>query len=76
MYFNANGERVSRVRWKAMYDAFKNRQELIKAGFTRRDLMKMGLLTAGGMLVSKMGLSTRAFADSWGGGHCYSGSSG
>ena len=39
MYFNANGERVSRARWKAMYDAFKNRQELIKAGFTRRDLI-------------------------------------
>lgn len=76
MYLNANGERVSRARWKAMYDAFKNRQELIKAGFTRRELMKMGLLTSGGMLVAKLGLSTRAFAYSWGSGNCYSGTSG
>ena len=49
MYYNANGEKVSRARWKEMYNAFKNRQELVKAGLTsRRDLMKMGLLTAGG----------------------------
>src|ERR1041385_2839864 len=77
MYFNAAGEKVSRARWKAMYDAFKNRQELIKAGFTRRDLMKMGLLTSGGMLAAKFGLSSRAFASSWSGGsNCYSGNTG
>ena len=64
MYYNANGERVSRGRWKQMYQAFKNRQELIKAGFTRRDLMNMGLLTASGALIAKNGLSSRAYA-SW-----------
>src|SRR5207302_10402144 len=76
MYFNAKGERVSRARWNAMYDAFKNRQELIKAGFTRRDLMRMGLLSSGGMLIAKMGLSSRAFAGTWGSGSCRSGNSG
>jgi len=65
MYYKADGERVSRSRWKEMYQAFKNRQELIKAGFTRRDLIQMGLLTAGGMLVAKNGLSSRAYA-AWG----------
>ena len=54
MYFNANGEKVSRARWKEMYNAFKNRQELVKAGLTsRRDLIRMGLLTGAGMLVAK-----------------------
>src|SRR4030095_455170 len=67
MYYNANGEKVSRARWKEMYQAFKNRQELIKAGFSRRDLVNMGLLTAGGMLIAKRGLSSRAYA-SWGSG--------
>ena len=77
MYYNANGEKVSRARWKEMYNAFKNRQELVKAGLTsRRDLMRLGLLTAGGMLIAKKGLSSRAWAGTWGSGRCYSGSSG
>ena len=62
MYYNQNGEKVSRTRFKEMYNAFKNRQELIKAGLTRRDLVKMGLLTGAGMLVAKNGLSSRAWA--------------
>jgi len=71
MYFNNRGERVSRARWKEMYEAFRNRQELIAAGLTsRRDLMKLGLITAAGTLVAKRGLS------SWGGGDCRYGSSG
>jgi hypothetical protein len=45
-----------------MVNAAKNRRELITAGLTsRRDLMKLGLLTAGGMLVAKSGLSARAY---------------
>ncbi len=61
MYFNVFGEKVSRRRFKEMCDAAKNRRELIAAGLTsRRDLMRMGLLTAGGMLVAKSGLSARA----------------
>jgi hypothetical protein len=60
MYFNVFGEKVSRARYREMVNAAKNRRELIAAGLTsRRDLMKMGLLTAGGMLVAKSGLSAR-----------------
>src|SRR5437764_1464330 len=71
MYYNSNGERVSRARWKEMYQAFQNRQELIKAGLTsRRDLMRLGLLTAAGLMIPKHGLS------SWGGGDCRYGSTG
>lgn len=62
MYFNVFGEKVSRARYHEMVNAAKNRRELIAAGLTsRRDLMKMGLLTAGGMLVAKSGLSARAY---------------
>jgi FtsP/CotA-like multicopper oxidase with cupredoxin domain len=61
MYFNVFGERVSKARYREMVNAAKNRRELIAAGLTsRRDLLKMGLLTAGGMLVAKSGLSARA----------------
>ncbi len=46
MYYNVFGEKVSRRRYKEMCNAAKNRRELIAAGLTsRRDLMKMGLLT-------------------------------
>jgi FtsP/CotA-like multicopper oxidase with cupredoxin domain len=75
MYYNANGERISRGRWKQLYQAFKNRQEIIKARLTRRDLLNMGLLTGAGMLVAKNGLSSRAYAD-WGSGNCQFGTSG
>lgn len=61
MYYNVFGEKVSRRRYKEMCEAAKNRRELIAAGLTsRRDLMKLGLLTTGGMLVAKSGLSARA----------------
>src|SRR5215469_12689195 len=61
MYYNVFGEKVSRRRYQEMCEAAKNRRELIAAGLTsRRDLFKMGLLTAGGMLVAKSGLSARA----------------
>ena len=70
MYYNSNGERVSRARWKEMYQAFQNRQELIKAGLTsRRDLMRLGLLTAAGTLIPMRGLS-------WGDNNCRYGSTG
>jgi FtsP/CotA-like multicopper oxidase with cupredoxin domain len=61
MYYNVFGEKVSKRRFKEMCDAANNRRELIAHGLTsRRDLFKMGLLTAGGMLVAKSGLSARA----------------
>jgi FtsP/CotA-like multicopper oxidase with cupredoxin domain len=37
-----------------------NRMEIIDAKLSRRDMLKYGLLTAGGMLVAKSGLSIRA----------------
>ena len=49
-----------RRREKERRNATKNRRELIEAGFTRRDLMKMGLLASTGMLIPKTGLSARA----------------
>src|SRR5713226_5173138 len=69
MYYNVFGEKVSRARYREMLVAAKNRRELIAAGLTsRRDLFKMGLLTAGGMLVAKSGLSARAQSTSTGAG--------
>jgi FtsP/CotA-like multicopper oxidase with cupredoxin domain len=44
-------------RQKAVWNAAKNRRELIAAGLTRRDLIKLGLLTTTGFLVAKEGLS-------------------
>jgi FtsP/CotA-like multicopper oxidase with cupredoxin domain len=37
-----------------------NRRELIRAGFSRRELFRMGLLTGAGFLVAKKGLSATA----------------
>src|SRR5262252_882611 len=69
MYYNVFGEKVSRARYREMLNAAKNRRELIAAGLTsRRDLFKMGLLTAGGMLVAKSGLSSRAYGQTVNGG--------
>jgi FtsP/CotA-like multicopper oxidase with cupredoxin domain len=69
MYRNVFGEKVSRARYREMLTAAKNRRELIAAALTsRRDLFKMGLLTAGGMLVAKSGLSSRAYGQSVNGG--------
>ena len=48
------------ARQRAQYRAFLNRQEIIKAGLSRRDLFKMGLLAGTGMLIAKDGLSARA----------------
>ena len=48
------------ARERAQYRAFSNRQEIIKARLSRRDLFKMGLLTSTGYLVAKDGLSSRA----------------
>ncbi len=49
----------NRRREKDKEIAAKNRRELIAAGFKRRDLLKMGLLTTAGMLIPKKGLSAR-----------------
>jgi FtsP/CotA-like multicopper oxidase with cupredoxin domain len=49
--------RRNRKREKEKETAANNRRELIAAGFKRRDLLKMGLLTSAGMLIPKKGLS-------------------
>src|SRR5437867_403987 len=47
-------------REKAIWNATKNRRELLAAGLSRRELFKLGLLTSAGYLVVKSGLSARA----------------
>ena len=42
--------------------AQRNRQEVVAAKLSRREMMRLGLLTAGGSLIAKAGLSSRAFA--------------
>jgi FtsP/CotA-like multicopper oxidase with cupredoxin domain len=41
--------------------AQRNRQEIVKAKLNRREMIRLGLLTAGGSLIVKAGLSSRAF---------------
>jgi hypothetical protein len=51
-------------REKLALTAQKNRREIVKANLSRREMMRMGLLTASGSLVVKQGLSARwAWAD-------------
>ena len=51
--------------WKetVALNAQRNRQEIIKAKLSRREMMRLGLLTTSGALIAKKGLSSRAFAD-------------
>src|SRR3954466_5654335 len=51
---------------KVQATAQRNRQEIVKAKLSRREMMRLGLLTAGGSLVLKSGLSARAFAQTAG----------
>jgi FtsP/CotA-like multicopper oxidase with cupredoxin domain len=55
----ANISKKDRTKEKQREVAAKNRRELIAQGFSRRDLLKMGLLTSAGMLIPKVGLSAR-----------------
>ena len=43
---------------KLAHIARRNRQEIIEAGLTRRDLYKMGLLTTAGLLIPQRGLAS------------------
>jgi FtsP/CotA-like multicopper oxidase with cupredoxin domain len=47
---------------KLALTAQRNRKEIVKAKLNRREMMRLGLLTAGGTLIAKAGLSARAFA--------------
>src|SRR5882672_3158541 len=53
---------MSSWREKLAVVAQRNRQEIVKAKLSRREMMRLGLLTAGGALIAKQGLSARAFA--------------
>src|SRR4029077_9644167 len=46
---------------KLALTAQRNRQEIVKAKLDRREMMRLGLLTVGGALIAKAGLSSRAF---------------
>src|SRR5512145_869918 len=65
----ANISKRNRRLEKEIRDAAKNRREIIAARLSRRDLVKMGLLTSAGFLVPKKGLSARA--QFGGGGGCF-----
>src|SRR5215468_4816350 len=57
---------ISRYREKkSLAIARKNRLEIIKAQLNRRDMIKAGLLGAGGYLVLKNGLSQWASGNAW-----------
>jgi FtsP/CotA-like multicopper oxidase with cupredoxin domain len=63
----------NRRREREVQQALNNRLELVKEGFTRRDLIKMGLMTTAGVLIPKAGLTHAQVApDSFSRG-CYSG---
>ena len=47
---------------KLALTAQRNRQEIVKAKLSRREMMRLGLLTSGGALIAKAGLSARALA--------------
>src|SRR2546423_1699143 len=53
--------------------ALENRLELVKAGLTRRDLIRMGLMTGAGVLIPKGGLThAQTTSSSFSGSGCYS----
>ena len=56
----ANISKRNRKLEKENYEAQKNRREIIAAQLSRREMMKMGLLTSAGLLVATKGLSARA----------------
>jgi FtsP/CotA-like multicopper oxidase with cupredoxin domain len=53
------GEKRSRRTLKEIANATKNRREIIAARLSRREMIRMGLLTSAGMLVPVRGLSAR-----------------
>jgi FtsP/CotA-like multicopper oxidase with cupredoxin domain len=64
----------NRRQEREVQQALDNRLELVKEGFTRRDLIKMGLMTTAGVLIPKSGLThAQVSSSSWGGGGCYNG---
>lgn len=56
----ANISKIDRRAEKEKQQAAKNRREIISAGLSRRQMLKMGLLTSAGLLIPMSGLSVRA----------------
>ena len=56
----ANISKINKRAEKEKQQAAKNRREIVAAGLNRRELLRMGLLTSAGMLVSMNGLSVKA----------------
>jgi FtsP/CotA-like multicopper oxidase with cupredoxin domain len=63
----------NRRKEREVQQALNNRLELVKEGFTRRDLIKMGLMTTAGILIPKGGLTHAQTTSSYGGYGCYNG---
>lgn len=58
----ANISKTDKKAEKEKHQAERERREIVKAGLSRRDMIKMGLLTSAGLLVPKRGLSARALS--------------
>ena len=56
----ANISKIDRRAEKEKQQAAKNRREIIAAGLSRREMLRLGLLTSAGLLVPMSGLSVRA----------------
>ena len=56
----ANISKIDRKAEKLQQQAARNRREIVAAGLSRRDMLRMGLLTGAGLLVPMSGLSVRA----------------
>lgn len=67
----ANISKIDKTADKKKQQAARNRREIIAAGLSRREMLKMGLLTSAGVLVATRGLSARALNSA---GHLDSGS--
>ncbi len=68
----AHFSKRNRRREREEQQALNNRLELVKEGFTRRDLIRMGLMTGAGVLIPKGGLThAQNYSGSWGGGGSY-----
>src|ERR1044071_5481375 len=68
----AHFSKRNRRREREEQQALNNRLELVKEGFTRRDLIRMGLMTSAGVLIPKAGLThAQTRSSSWGGGGSY-----
>jgi FtsP/CotA-like multicopper oxidase with cupredoxin domain len=56
----ANISKIDRRAEKEQQQAAKNRREIVAAGLSRREMLRLGLLTSAGLLIPMSGLSVRA----------------